>query len=179
MNTPVNTCGSTAAGANKVQYSVMPSCRNFSASVMYLRMIGTISLEGLQVIRSLGLSAALLAALSVCAAAQPAAVGDEPAVIRSGLPAPNLPADAKPSDFLRAAEGALTTGRKGEAQESLEEAQTRLLDRSVPLGQTRDPSSSPAVGQISQALQALRAGDRAACLQSIQAAIASTTAEGL
>ena len=58
-------------------------------------------------------------------------------------------------------------------------AQTRLLDRSVPLGHTQDPSKSPAVAQIAQARQALAAGDRAAALQSIQAAINSATAEGL
>ena len=44
----------------------------------------------------------------------------------------------RPSDYLRAAQGALAAGRIAEAQEALEMAQTRMLDRSVPLGQTND-----------------------------------------
>src|SRR5579871_6822426 len=49
--------------------------------------------------------------------------------------APSLPAPAvtsnQPSDFLRAAQGAMAAGRTGEAQQAMEMAQTRLLDRSV------------------------------------------------
>jgi hypothetical protein len=128
--------------------------------------------------RAFGLAAALLALLPVAVAAQPVSPGERPAT-HTALPAPNLSEDAKPSDFLRAAQGAIAAGRKGMAVESLEMAQTRLLDRSVPLGQTHDASKSPAIAQISQALQALNAGDREGCLRSIQAALASVAAEGL
>jgi hypothetical protein len=58
-------------------------------------------------------------------------------------------------------------------------AQTRMLDRSVPLGQTGNPSDNPTITQITQARQALAAHDRAACLQAVQAAIATATAQGL
>jgi hypothetical protein len=95
------------------------------------------------------------------------------------LPAPVLPDGSKPSAYLRAAEAALATGRLGEAQSALEMAQTRMLDRSVPLGRTNDPSANPMVGQIAQALQALAAKDRSTCMQLIQAALASATAQGL
>jgi hypothetical protein len=93
----------------------------------------------------------------------------------TGSPAPNLPAppvgeNASAQDFLRAAESALVAGRDGEAQQALEMAQTRLLDRSVPLFQTRSPSPNPAVAQIGEALQALRSGDRMKALLLIQAA---------
>ena len=57
-------------------------------------------------------------------------------------------------------------------------AQTRILDRSVPLGQTNNPSSNPTVGQISQARHALAANDKATSMQYIQAALASATAQG-
>jgi hypothetical protein len=126
--------------------------------------------------RSLVVAAALL--LPMAASAQPGLDTERP-VIHSALPAPDLPENAKASDFLRAAQGAVAAGRIGQAEESLEMAQTRLLDRSVPLFRTHDPSKNPAVGQIARARQALSAGDRPACLQAIQAAIASTTAEGL
>ncbi len=98
--------------------------------------------------RSFVLAAALLASLPLAAPA-PAAAVDEPRVIRPGLPAPDLSENAKASDFLRAALGAVAAGRKGQAEESLEMAQTRLLDRSVPLGRTHELSGDPAVGQIS------------------------------
>ena len=94
-----------------------------------------------------------------------------PGLVAPNLPTPEIGEDASPVDLLRAAEGAVAAGRTGEAQQALEMAQTRLLDRSVPLGQTDRPSSHPAVQQISQALRALGAGDRAACLTFIQAAI--------
>jgi hypothetical protein len=66
----------------------------------------------------------------------------------------------------------LASGRTGEAQQSLEMAQTRLLDRSVPYGQTNTPAQDPAVQRISQALQALGAGERATCMNLIQSAMA-------
>ncbi len=78
--------------------------------------------------------------------------------------------------YLRAAQSALQAGRTGEAQQSLEMAQTRLLDRSVPMGQTNNPSDNPAVSQMSQALKALAAGDRAQTMQLIQSAIPAAMA---
>jgi hypothetical protein len=99
--------------------------------------------------------------------------------IAPALPSPDLPEGARPSDALRAARGALAAGRTGEAQEALEMAQTRMLDRSVALGQTDNPSDNPVVAQISRALQALAAHDRSTCMQFIEAAIASTTAQGM
>ena len=66
--------------------------------------------------------------------------------------------------------------RTGEAQQSLEMAQTRLLDRSTPQFQTSDPSNNPAVSQISQALKALAHGDRAQTMQLIQSTIPMATA---
>jgi hypothetical protein len=50
-------------------------------------------------------------------------------------------------------------------------AETRLLDRSVPLFQTNSPSGNPVVSQISQALHALAAGDKPRSMALIEAAI--------
>ncbi|HEY8290099.1 MAG TPA: hypothetical protein VIG49_12585 [Acetobacteraceae bacterium] len=97
--------------------------------------------------------------------------------IAPNLPAPGLGQDASTSSYLRAAQASLAAGRTGEAQQSLEMAQTRMLDRAVPLGQTNNPSDNPTVKQISEALHALAAGDRASCMQSIQAAITTATAQ--
>jgi hypothetical protein len=107
-----------------------------------------------------------------------------PALVRAetpipALPEPNLPLGSRVSDYLRAAQGAIAANHLGEAQSALEMAQTRILDRSVPLGQTDVPSVDPLTGQISQARQALAANDRAACLQVIQTALATATSRGL
>jgi hypothetical protein len=96
--------------------------------------------------------------------------------IAPNLPSPDLGPSATPVDYLRAAQSALAAGRTGEAQQALEEAQTRLLDRSVPYGETNNPSDNPAVAQITQALHALAAGDNAQCMQLVQAAIPAAQA---
>jgi hypothetical protein len=95
------------------------------------------------------------------------------------LPAPDLPADSPPSAYLRAAQGLVAADRGREAESALEMAQTRMLDRSVALGQTNSPSDNPTILQITQARQALAAHDLTACQQAIQAAIATATAQGL
>jgi hypothetical protein len=127
--------------------------------------------------RALLFSASLLIALSAAALAQLAAPDGR--TVLSPLPSPGVPEAARPSDYLRAAQGVLVAGRNAEAHEALEMAQTRMLDRSVQLGQTNNPSDNPTVGQISQALRALAAGDRASCLRFVQSAIESATAQGL
>ncbi len=124
----------------------------------------------------------ILIAVSAAAPAQtvaPASGTVATVTVLAPLPSPNLSEDAKPSDVLRAAEGALAAGRTGEAQDALEMAETRMLDRSVSLGQTNDPSQNPTVEQISHALQALTAHDRLTCMQFIGTAITSATAQGL
>jgi hypothetical protein len=115
--------------------------------------------------RMIVVSAAVLAVLA--GTPSPA----QQAVIAPALPMPDVGEDGPATAYLRAAEAALATGRTGEAQQALEMAQTRLLDRSVPLGQTGVPSADPAVAQISAALQALAAGDRMGCVTQIQAAL--------
>jgi hypothetical protein len=101
---------------------------------------------------------------------------DTRSTIAPNLPSPALGPDAGPADYLRAAQSSLQAGRTGEAQQALEMAQTRLLDRSVPMGQTNNPSDNPAVAQISQALKALAAHDYAQVNQLIQSAIPAATA---
>jgi hypothetical protein len=96
--------------------------------------------------------------------------------IAPNLPSPQVGPNASPVDYLRAAQSALSAGQTGEAQQALEQAQTRLLDRSVPYGQTNNPSDNPAVAQITRALNALAAGDRGQCMQLIQSAIPAAQA---
>ena len=130
--------------------------------------------------RAFLLCTSLVLALSPAALAQPTpAPVDQQGFAMPALPSPDLPPGSRPSDFLRAAAGALAIGNTGEAEQALEMAQTRMLDRSVPLGQTNDPSHDPTTVQITQARQALETHDRAGCMQLIQVAIASAAAQGM
>ena len=130
--------------------------------------------------RSIVLSVARLFVLSVAVLTQPAVMAASSAQVpQPPLRSPDLPEGSRPSDYLRAAQSALAAGRMGEAREAMEMAQTRMLDRSVPLGQTNDPSGNPTVGQIAEARQALAPRDRATSMQLLQTAIDSATAQGL
>ena len=96
---------------------------------------------------------------------------DTKSTIAPNLPSPNVGEDASPRRYLEAARTALLVGHTGEAQQALEMAETRALDRSVPLFQTGVPSKSPLVGEIQQALDALGHGDRGQAVKIVEAAI--------
>ena len=61
----------------------------------------------------------------------------------------------------------------GQAQQSLEMAETRALDRSVPQGQGGMPSNSPMVSQINDAIHAVGSGNKARAMQCIDLALAN------
>ena len=84
---------------------------------------------------------------------------DTRSTIAPALPVPPLSDNASPLDFLNFARDALAHRRTGEAQEALERAEARALDRSVPLFQTDKPVEDPLVTQIRQARIALGSND--------------------
>ena len=77
------------------------------------------------------------------------------------LIAPNLPEppgvneNSSPRQFLMAARYALQNGQTGAGQQALEQAETRLLDRSVQPSRASDAITGPAINGINSALQAL------------------------
>jgi hypothetical protein len=89
--------------------------------------------------------------------------------IAPALPAPYA-ADDSTQAFLTAARQALTAGRTGEAQEALERAESRALDRDVAPSDAATPAADPLVQQIAAARQALSVGNTQAALQAIDAA---------
>jgi len=96
-----------------------------------------------------------------------------------GEVAPRLPDPATsantPEAFLAAADRALSRRQTGAAQEALERAETRLLDRSTPQGADAT-STDPRVRQISDARQALAHRDVAGARSLIQAAMGGAAA---
>lgn len=94
--------------------------------------------------------------------------------IAARLPPPPVDENAPVQALLIAARGALATGRTGEAQEALEMAETRALDRSVPLFQTTAPIDDPLVAGIDKVLHALGGGDRLEAMRLLEAAIAAS-----
>ena len=94
------------------------------------------------------------------------------------LPMPKAGHDATADAYLGAAQRALRAHHTGEAQQALEMAETRLLDRSTPAGSAGTPASDPQITQINEARQALGHGDMKAAHQAIQMALGSTSAGG-
>jgi hypothetical protein len=88
--------------------------------------------------------------------------------------APNLPAPAADTvpGLLVAARVALEAGKTGAAQEALERAETRELDRSVPAGTERVPDERRRIAAIGQAREALAAGDRRGAIAIIDGLLA-------
>ncbi len=90
--------------------------------------------------------------------------------IAPALPTPGY--DLTYEQLLQAAQRAVSAGRTGLAQQSLEQAETRLLTRAVPQGQGNTPDNGAQVDAIRNARIALSKGDRAGVLQNIQTAMA-------
>jgi len=84
---------------------------------------------------------------------------DTASIIAPILPSRAIGNDAMSRDYLRTARAVLVAGRTGEAQRSLEMAETRALDRTVVLGRANTPSSSVYIARISDARRALGNGD--------------------
>lgn len=107
----------------------------------------------------------------------PAANGQQPysgSAFATGLASPTLPTDAPPDVFLKAARTALQDGRPGAAQEALERAETRLVDRPIGPAQVDAPDSTLAVLYIGVARRALAVRDRPGAIDAIDDALAAS-----
>ena len=87
------------------------------------------------------------------------------------LPVPAVAQGAAPESLLLAARAAVRRGRLGEAEEALERAETRILDRQVAPASLAAPDVQPVVRDISAARRALTIGDRPAALWNIDDAL--------
>jgi len=102
--------------------------------------------------------------------------GDTKTLWAPQLPVPAVSTDAAPKLFVQAAQAAIAAGRLGEAQEAIERAESRVLDRSVVPSRAGEASGQSLVRQLAQARQALAGGDRMAALQSLADAAANPEA---
>jgi hypothetical protein len=98
---------------------------------------------------------------------------DTQSTIAPTLPTSSVGETATTREYLQAARASLVAGRTGQAQQSLEMAETRALDRSVPQGQTNAPSDSQVVSRIRDARRALGSGDSTHAVQLIDLALSS------
>ena len=99
---------------------------------------------------------------------------DTRSAIAPALPTPGATGTAE--DYLRRAQQALRAGRTGEAQEALERAETRLLDRSTTPDSAGQADTSPRVDAVRQALTALGHKNRAGAMSAIQTAMTAADA---
>ena len=95
-------------------------------------------------------------------------------IIATRLPLPTLPFDAPPGAFLKAARMAVQGRHTGEAQEALERAETRFLDRPVGPAQIDAPDNTRAVLDIGVARRALAVRDRPGAIRAIDDALAAS-----
>lgn len=91
--------------------------------------------------------------------------------IAPALPSDDLGPNATAFDYLQAARSALAANQTGRAQSALENAETLLLTRSVPVGGTGNPDQNPAVGEVSAARRALANNDIQGAMNLVQQAI--------
>ena len=98
---------------------------------------------------------------------------DTQSTIAPTLPAPTVGDSATTREYLQAARASLVAGRTGQAQQSLEMAETRALDRSVVQGQTSTPSDNQLVSRIQDARHALGQGNKSHTIQLIDLALSS------
>jgi hypothetical protein len=96
---------------------------------------------------------------------------DTRSIIAPNLPSPPLGGDATPRDYLTSARASLAAGRTGQAQQALEMAETRALDRSVLQSQSDQQSGNRFVLQIAEARRALGDGNREQAVQFINGAL--------
>jgi hypothetical protein len=99
--------------------------------------------------------------------------GDARSAIAPHLPSPKQGENASPEVYLRNAEHALAHHQTGLAQQSLEMAETRLLDRSTLPSQANVPDQSPEIRDVSAALNALGHKNIEAARHAIRMALAS------
>jgi hypothetical protein len=95
-------------------------------------------------------------------------------VVATDLTSPTLLIDGTPGGFLEAARTALQRGRTAEAQEALERAETRLLDRPAGLARDDVPDHTRTVLDIDVARRALAMRDRPGAIRAIDGALAAS-----
>ncbi len=84
---------------------------------------------------------------------------DTHSLIAPRLPTPRVGENASPEQLLTVANNALKENKTGLAQEALERAETRLLDRSTNSSAANQPDNSMLIKDISMSRRALGRGD--------------------
>jgi len=103
--------------------------------------------------------------------------GDTTSTIASTPPAPNVPLDASVQQLLMSASSAISAGQTGTGDEALEDAETKILTRSVVRTQADMPSADPVVAQIEQARTELGSHDKTGATQVINQILSSNAPE--
>ncbi len=92
-------------------------------------------------------------------------------------PAPNVPPDASAAALLMNASQSLAANQTGTADEALEQAETKILQRCVPAALANIPSADPVVMRIEQARQQIGDHDSQGAMATIQQILASNAPE--
>ncbi len=104
---------------------------------------------------------------------------DTHSTIAPHLPQPRIGMNAGPDGYLRAADRALAAHKTGAAQQALEMAETRLLDRSAAAGSASQPDTNPRIAAVSAARKALAEKNWKAARMSIREAMNTGGSAGM
>jgi hypothetical protein len=104
---------------------------------------------------------------------------DTRSVIAPHLPSPGAGKNAGPERYLEIADRALRAHKTGEAQQALEMAETRLLDRSTAPSDASQPDQNPRIAAVTSALKSLAAKDWEGARKNIREAMNNGGADGM
>ena len=97
--------------------------------------------------------------------------GNPRVTLADTLPDPGIGNNALPVDYLRAARASLLVGHTGQAQQSLEMAETGALNTTADQGAHNVPTDGPMIAHIRDALQTLGHGDSPGTIRLIDLAL--------
>ena len=100
--------------------------------------------------------------------------GNTRSEIAPTLPTPAGGMDATAQNYLRDARNALAMGHTGVAQEAIERAETRMLDRSVVATESGQPDTGPIVSRLGEARRAVGRGDLRMAMQMVDEVLGQT-----
>jgi len=115
--------------------------------------------------------AAVVALSALAAPALTQTLSPPPANNSPATAATQQPVTGSPKTFLEAARLAIIQGQLNDASVALEEAETRILTRSVQRSPTIEPSKQPLIATINDARNALAASDKQTALTKIGEAL--------
>ena len=165
----------------------------YRPTLRFTLLAATLSLAAVPAFAAQAAGSAAAAPMSAVPSAAPGATGlheptssqasnivtaDTRSDIAPALPMPGIGLNAAPARYLHTAQRDLAQHRTGAAQQALEMAETRLLDRSVVQTSVDRPDANPVIAHVRHALDSLGQGRLDMAQRQVDAAIGALGPQG-